>query len=109
MLRKQLFRGSWSALVAWRRTLQLQRGFLTQSFGIQAICSSTRSTKGTFPNWSAPCLSAGPFARGLHGSPLVCGLEEFFPRKENLIEEGEKTGIVLTYSLWGLGGGYALL
>ncbi len=76
--------------MAWRQTFQLQRGFLTQTFEVKADCSSIRTANGVFSNWSAPYF--GTF-RGLHSSPLLCGLEEFFPKTENLIEEGEKTGI----------------
>ena len=67
---------------------------MTQAVGVQADCSSVRTANVTFSNWSAPYIGA---VRGMHCSPLLYGLEEFFPKTENLIEEGEKTGM-LSYS-----------
>lgn len=99
MLGRRLFRGSWSALVAWRRTSQLQRGLLTQTLGEKIDCTSIRTVNNVFSNWCAPYFGGGTTTRGLHSSPLLCGLEEFFPKTENLIEEGEKTGI---FTLCGL-------
>lgn len=102
MLGRRLFRGSWSALVAWRRSFHLQRGFLTQGVGVQTDCRSTRAVEGMFSNWSAPYLGTAG-TRGLHCYTLLSGLEEFFPKTENLIEEGEKTGIataIFTTGWW---------
>ena len=86
--------------MAWKRSCQLHRGFLTQAVAVQSDCSYSRTSSGMFSNWSAPYSGT---TRRFHSSPLLCGLEEFFPKTENLIEEGEKTGI-LPYSLLGGGG-----
>ena len=86
--------------MAWKRAFHLQRGLLTQTVGVQVDFSSNRAANGVCSNWSAPYFGT---TRGLHCSPLVCGLEEFFPKTENLIEEGEKTGM-LPCSLGGGGG-----
>ena len=77
--------------MAWRRSFQLHQGFLTQPVAVQSECNYSRTSSGMFSNWSAPYIST---TRGFHSSPLLCGLEEFFPKTENLIEEGEKTGIL---------------
>ena len=94
MFRGCLHSGSWSAFIAWRRALQLREGSPLQSYVLHAVCRSS-----TVSNWSAPSWpTASLFAKQLYSSPSLCGLEEFFPKTDNLIEEGEKTGMLL-YSL----------
>ena len=89
MFAKSLHRGSWSTLLALRRALQVETTLTTQLSGLQ---TAYRSTGAVYPKWSAPTVSAGLLSRYLHSSPVSSGLEEFFPRTDNLIEEGEKTG-----------------
>ena len=92
MLGRALYSGSWSTLVAWRRALLLHGRPLTHLVDTNSVGCSAKTVRGTFSNWSAPPCDTGSFAKHLHGSTIMCGLEEFFPRSENLIEEGEKTG-----------------
>ena len=89
MFAKSLHSCSWSTLFALRRALQVDTMLTTQLSGLQTVhgCSGA-----VYPKWSAPTSSAGLLSKYLHSSPVSSGLEEFFPRTDNLIEEGEKTG-----------------
>ena len=63
-----------------------------QKCGLKAICQSTLACVGGVSSWSAPSCHSRNLTKHIHSSSTVRGLEEFFPKTENLIEEGEKTG-----------------
>ena len=89
MFARSLHRGSWSTLLALRRALQVDRNLATHLCGLQTVQMRPVAAGS---NWSAPICRSVMFSNHLHVSPVFCGLEEFFPKTDNLIEEGEKTG-----------------
>ena len=74
--------------MVWRRALQTRGEWTTQLHTLSASCMRSNIA---FSKWSAfSCVSV----KQLHSSSSTCGLEEFFPKTNNLIEEGEKTGML---------------
>ena len=49
-------------------------------------------TRAFYSNWRAPLCIVGVQQRQLHCSSLSGGLAEFFPKTDDIIEEGEHTG-----------------
>lgn len=60
------------------------------------VCTFERRyccTRAFYSNWRAPlCIIGVQQQRQLHCSSLSSGLEEFFPKTDDIIEEGERTG-----------------
>ena len=70
-----------------------------------SVCTAERRVHSQFPcsNWRTPsavtvdtnCIAV---QRRFHCSPHSRGLEEFFPRTDDIVEEGEQTGKCACYS-----------
>ena len=82
-----LYRGSLQLL---EQPLHLFRGPAV------SLCTAKRRfhSQSRCSNWRTPSADTNYTAvqRRFHCSPLSRGLEEFFPRTDNIIEEGEQTG-----------------
>ena len=74
------------------RTVALTRAILLRK-PLSKICPN--SSTGIISIWSTPGSVCTVTARNIHLSSQSRGLDEFFPLTDDIIEEGERSGIAL--------------